>query len=131
MSLGNSIKGLFGGKPAPKKKVAKTQKTVLAPSRRAEMIAWATQIYRGKASLARGTLDGALKQFRAKPPNPGDTDALARMLRVSRAEADLRRLMNHREWRYLILAGVRQLLIDAPPAPAADTKPGRKIVVRR
>lgn len=134
MSLKDSLTGLFAKKPPPKKTAAKKQTTVLAPSRRAEMLEWAAQIHRGKAAMARGEIDGALKQFRAKPPSLRDVDALARMMRITRAESELRRLMNHREWRYLVLAGVRQLLIDAPPeapSPTAGPKPGRKVVVRR
>jgi hypothetical protein len=134
MSLKDSLKGLFGKKPPPKKPAPKKQTTVLGPSRRAEMLEWAAQIHRGKAPMARGALDGALKEFRAKPPNPGDVDALTRMMRIVQAESGLRRLMNHREWRYLVLAGVRQLLVDAPPeapTPPAAAKTARKIVVRR
>jgi hypothetical protein len=118
--------GFFKSKVAPK--TAARPATHLPASRRSEMIDWAVQVYRGKASMARGVLDGALAGFRAKPPHPGDVDALARLLRIHRAERDLRRLMNHREWRYLVLAGIRQLLIDAPP-PATE-RPRRTIVKR-
>lgn len=142
MSLGDRLKSLLGGAPAKAKTAPpKTSpsapsraKTALAPSRRAEMIAWAVQIHRAKAPMARGMLDHALKEFRAKPPNPGDLDALARLLKIHRAETELRRLMNHRDWRYLILSGVRSLMQDRPaadPAPQGPRPKSAKVVVRR
>lgn len=130
MSLADTFKKLLGGaSPKPKSRPAPS-KMALPASRRAEMIDWAMQVYRGKAPMGRGMLDNALAGFRAKPPRLNDPDAMSRMLRINRAETDIRRLMNHREWRYLILAGLRQLLIDAPPEGEAD-KPKRRTVVRR
>lgn len=145
MSLGDTFKRMLGKKMPGEKRLgavpakatarqALPAKTALSPSRRAEMIDWAMQIYRGKAGMGRGMLDGALAGFRAKPPSMNDPDALARLLRIHRAETEIRRLMNHREWRYLILAGLRQLLIDAPPEPAPlppAAKQARTTVVRR
>ncbi|MBM3515890.1 MAG: hypothetical protein FJX59_19565 [Alphaproteobacteria bacterium] len=130
MSLGDTFKKLLGGAPPKPKARPAPSKTALPASRRAEMIDWAMQVYRGKAVMGRGMLDQSLAGFRAKPPRLNDPDALARMLRIHRAETEIRRLMNHREWRYLILAGLRQLLIDAPPEGDAH-KPKRRTIIRR
>lgn len=130
MGLGDSIRRMLSPKAARPKAAAATSKTVLAASRRAEMIAWAVEIHRRKSDMGRGALDEALKGFRAKPPKPGDADAMARLLRINGAETSLRRLMNHREWRYLVLAGIRQLLVDAPRDGEPDPKPARRIAVR-
>ncbi|MDX2221628.1 MAG: hypothetical protein SFV21_02700 [Rhodospirillaceae bacterium] len=137
MALGDRLKSLLGRKPAKSKtsrRAPPPAKTALAPSRRVEMIDWAVQLHRAKAPMARGVLDTALKEFRAKPPNPGDLDALARLLRIHRAEVDLRRLMNHRDWRYLVLSAVRSLMLDRPPPEKPAEKPGTrasKVVIRR
>lgn len=140
VSLGDTFKKMLGKKmlgAAPAKAASRRTppaKTALAPSRRAEMIDWAMQIYRGKAGMGRGVLDGALAGFRAKPPSMNDPDALARLLRIHRAETEVRRLMNHREWRYLILAGLRQLLVEAPSeqkAAPSTAPPARRTIVRR
>jgi hypothetical protein len=137
MALGDRLKALLAGKPAARPATAPKPppaRTALAPSRRAEMIEWAVQLHRAKAPMARGVLDTALKQFRAKPPKPGDLDALARLLRIHRAETDLRRLMNHRDWRYLVLSAVRSLMLDrpAPEKPAEKPSPKvPKVVIRR
>ncbi|MCB2107332.1 MAG: hypothetical protein KDE14_06500 [Rhodobacteraceae bacterium] len=130
------LKRLLGGKRPAKsaKAVVKKSNTVLAPSQRKELIEWAVHIYRAKAPMARGEIERTLKDSRTKPPKLGDPDALARLLRIHRAETDLRRLMNNREWRYLVLAGMRQLLLEGPDGDQSSptrAKPARRTVVKR
>lgn len=131
MALGDAFKKMLGVTTQPASKARSvSQKTVLAASRRKELIAWAVDIYRRKADMGRGVLDQSLREFRAKPPNPGDVDALARLLRIHSAEVAIRRLMNHRDWRYLILAGMRQLMQDVEPPPAPPPQTTRRIAAK-
>ena len=142
MAITDGLKRLFGAKGARKRpgkaraqvhKSAST-KTVLAPSQRAALIEWAVKMRAAKAAMARGLIDQSLKEFRATPPKLGDMDALARLLRIHRAETDLRRLMNHREWRYLVLTGLRELLLTGTATQktaAPASKKSRNVVVKR
>ncbi len=123
------IKKLLGVKsPPPAKKPPAPHKSVLPPSGREALLIEAMALYRKNAAMMRGVIDGAIKQLHDNPPNPNDFEGMTRLLGIRRAHLDMRKLMNHRDRRYLVLAGLRELLEQkgkvAPPGV-------KKLVVRR
>lgn len=111
----------FGVKSAapPKPKPAPKHNSVLPPSEREALIANAMALYRKNAAAMRGVIEGSLKQLNDNPPKPSDYEGLTRLLSVRQAYMTMRRLMNHRDKRYLVLVGLRELLeqkgLVAPP----------------
>ncbi|MBL8643943.1 MAG: hypothetical protein JNK21_08410, partial [Rhodospirillaceae bacterium] len=114
--------GLSSAPPAKAKTAAPKQKGVLPPSEREALVKEAMTLYRANAGQMRGVIEGALKQLKDTPPNPNDLDALTRLLTVHRAYLDMRRLMNHRDRRYLVLAGLRELLEQKGPVAPSGVK---------
>jgi hypothetical protein len=128
-SLTDRLRALVGRRPKLKqtaKPPARKTNSILPPSERAALIADAMAIYRQNAVGVRGVIEGALKQLRDHPPNIRDEGAYARLFSIYQAYLALRRLMNHRERRYLVLAGLREWLEQRPAPPTA----GRKVVRR-
>lgn len=97
-------------------------------SERKMLIDEAVALYRQNAAGMRGVVDSALKQLHDKPPNPNDLDSMTRLLGIRRAFLDMRRLMNHRERRYLVLAGIRELMEQKPKVAPPGVK---KLVIKR
>lgn len=131
-SLTDRLRTLVGGTARPGANVkpsAQKSKSLLPPSQREALIAGAMAIYRQQAAGMRGVIEDALRQLRDKPPNIRDADAYARLFSIHRAVLGLRRLMNHRERRYLVLAGLRELL-EQKPRPDPSKAPRRKVVRR-
>ena len=140
------IKGLPGGKPA---KRATARKSIVKPppkayvtgeANRAEVIKAAMAVYRSRRGEARVLLDRALKEMREKPPKTvSEHDKLVRLLTLHRAHVGLKALMSHDLRQYLVLAGIRGLLEEAPGKSAsaktsggAQTgKRGRRIISKR
>jgi hypothetical protein len=128
-SFKKAILGALGVKPKaapPKPKPA--HKSLLPPSQRAALIAEAMDLYRRIAPGMRGVVDEVLAQLKTKPPNPNDEDSMRRLLGIHQAHRDLRRLMNHRDRRYLVLARLRELLEQKPLVAPPGVK---KLVVKR
>lgn len=88
----------------------------------------AMALYRKNAAGMRGRIDEALKQLKDEPLNLRDVDSMTRLLSIRRAFLDLRRLMNHRDRRYLVLAGLREWLEQTPKVAPPGVK---KLVVKR
>ena len=76
----------------------------------------------------RGVVDEVLQQLKTTPPNPNDEDSMRRLLGIHQAHRDLRKLMNHRDRRYLVLAGLREFLEQKPLVAPPGVK---KLVVKR
>jgi hypothetical protein len=112
---------------APKPKLRAKPPAPAAVERDA-LIKNAMGLYRAHAPGVRGAVDQALGQLRDQTPNFNDIDSVARLLRVYRANLDMRRLMNHRDRRYLVLAGLREWLEQKPLVAPPGVK---KLVVRR
>ena len=112
------------------KSTPKTKRAIpaTAASEREALIKNAMAIYRTHAPGVRGVIEQALLQLRAKAPNFNDVDSVSRLLRIYRAYLDLRRLMNHRDRRYLILAGLREWQEEKPAVAPEGVK---KMVVKR
>lgn len=120
--------GLKRSPPPKPKKPATSSKTGPPSSERAALIANAMALYRQNAAMMRGIIDGALKELRDKPPNLHDVDSVTRLLSLRRAELQMRKLMNHRDRRYLVLTGMRELLEQKPKVAPPGVK---KLVVKR
>jgi hypothetical protein len=112
-----------GPKPKPRAKPPAP-----AVAEREALIKNAMELYRANAPGVRGAVDQALTQLRDQTPNFNDIDSVARLLRVYRANLDIRRLMNHRDRRYLVLAGLREWLEQKPLLAPPGVK---KLVVKR
>jgi len=115
------LRKLFGS-PPPRKPV-KRALVKRSPAKtysvgkldRAAVIAEAMQIYRRQQAKARGVLEKAVAEFRAKPPSPlADREGMERLLALRQAELDLGRLFAHDLKRFLVLAGIRQWLGEEP-----------------
>jgi hypothetical protein len=125
------LKGLFGGKPEPKKKAppGKTAKTYNAPTNRAEVIAAAMAVHRRERAHAQEVLQKALHDLQAKPPRPTDLAGMTRLLSLRQAVLSLKGHMAHDLKRYQVLAGVKQLMESAKPAaktPENAAAPAKK-----
>jgi hypothetical protein len=120
------ILGALGMQPTRKP----PPKNVTGPKipERLALIQTAMVHYNKNAPALRGTVEGALKELGEKTPNFNDVDSVARLLGIHQAHLTMRRLMNHRERRYLVLVGLRELL-EQKPNP--DPPRPKKIAVRR
>ena len=113
----------LGVKPtAPKAKPkALAHKSLIPPSPRDGLIREALDLYRQHSPAVHGQLDATLKQMRDKPPNVNDIDSLKRLLSIHSANQAVRRLMNHRHRRYLVLVTLREMMEQnrepTPPVP--------------
>jgi|GEM_PF-2389877 len=127
-SFKKTILGALGVKAKAAPKPKSQHKSLLPPSQRAALITEAMALYRSNAPGVRGVVDEVLAQLKEKPPNPNDVDSMRRLLGVHQAHRDLRKLMNHRDRRYLILAGLRDLLEQKPLVAQPGVK---KLVIKR
>ena len=106
------LKKLFGS-PPPRKPVKKPAAKTYDSSKsdRAAVIAEAMKVYREQRAQARGVLEKAVADFRAKPPSPlHDREGMERLLALRQAQLDLGRLFAHDLKRFLVLVGIRQWL---------------------
>ncbi len=120
--------GLKSAEPPKPKPPAKKQVGVLPPSEREALVKHAMDLYRANRAQMSAVIDNALKQLRDAPINLHDVDSMTRLLSIRRAYLDMRQLMNHRERRYLVLAGIRELLEQKPKVAPPGVK---KLVVKR
>jgi hypothetical protein len=118
-----------GSVAAPKAKPkAPAHKSLVPPSPRDGLIREALDLYRQHAPAVHGMLDATLRQMREKPPNVNDIDSLKRLLSIHSANQEVRRLMNHRHRRYLVLVTLREMMEqNRPPTP----KVAKQTVSRR
>ncbi len=110
--MSSFLKKLFGS-PPPRKPVARPSAKTSSAGKgdRAALIAEAMKIYREQHAQARGVLEKALVDFRAKPPSPlADREGMERLLALRQAQLDLGRLFAHDLKRFLVLVGIRQWL---------------------
>ncbi len=113
--------------PKPKAPPPK-QKGVLPSSEREALVKNAMDLYRANRAHMSGVIDQALKQLKDAPINLHDVDSMTRLLSIRQAFLAMRQLMNHRERRYLVLAGIRELLEQKPKVAPPGVK---KLVVKR
>lgn len=116
------ILGALGIKPSPKSKPRAKPVNEAKISERLALIQTAMAHYNKKAPALRGTVDAALKELGEKTPNFNDVESVARLLGIHQAHLTMRRLMNHRERRYLVLVGLRELLEQKPKQSVPATK---------
>ncbi len=91
---------------------------------RLALIQNAMEIYRNNAPVMRGRVEAALGELKDTTPNFNDVDSVTRLLAIHRANLDIRKLMNHRDMRYVVLVGLRYLLEQKPKsAPPTAKKP--------
>lgn len=125
-SLSDRLKGLFGGKPAPKKKAGPAKTYVVSKTNRAEVMAEAMAVLRRERGRMQDGLDKALADMRTQAPKLlHDPEALARLLTLHRAHMDMRKMMASDHERFLVLSGMRELLGD-PKAAKSAKKPSSK-----
>ena len=128
-SFTKKILGALGVKSSSRKSkpVPKPAGGPKVPERLA-LIQNAMEIYRQNAPIMRGRVEAALSELKDKTPHFNDVDSVTRLLAIHRANLDIRKLMNHRDMRYVVLVGLRYLLEQKQnPAP-----PGvKKIALRR
>lgn len=104
------LKKLFGS-PSPRKPVKRSPAKAAGKGDRAALIAEAMKVYREQRAQARGMLEKAVAEFRAKPPSPlKDPEGVKRLLALRQAQLDLGRLFAHDLKRFLVLVGIRQWL---------------------
>ncbi len=120
--------GLKSAAPPKPKAAPPKQVGVLPPTDRDALVKNAMDLYRANRAQMAGVIDQALKQLKDQPINLHDVDSMTRLLGIRKAYLDLRRLMNHRERRYLVLAGLRELLEQKPKVAPPGVK---KLVVKR
>jgi hypothetical protein len=121
--------GLKGAAPPAKPKAPPPKQVgVLPPTDREALVKNAMDLYRANRAQTSGVIDQALKQLKDQPINLHDVDSMTRLLGIRKAFLDMRRLMNHRERRYLVLAGLRELLEQKPKVAPPGAK---KLVVKR
>jgi len=113
------FKKLFGS-PSPRKPTKPAKKYIASKTDRAALIAEAMKVYREQRAQARGVLDKAVADFRAKPPSPvADREGTERLLALRQAHLDMGRLLTHDLKRFLVLAGIRQWLGEGRGAKRA------------
>jgi hypothetical protein len=120
--------GLKSAEPAKPKKPAPKQIGVLPPTDREALVKTAMDLYRANRAQMSGVIEAGLKQLRDAPINLHDVDSMTRLLSLRKAYLDMRQLMNHRERRYLVLTGIRELLEQKPKVAPPGVK---KLVVKR
>ena len=136
-SFTKKILGALGlkAKPSrPKAKPAPQHKSLVPPSPRDALIRETLDLYRQHAPTIRGVMEAALQDMRDRPPNVNDIDSLRRALGIKHANQVVRQLMNHRERRYLVLAGLREMLEQRPKVAPPGVKklvPITKSVIKR
>jgi hypothetical protein len=126
-SITDRLKGLFGAKKTPAKKMPPAKHYVVSKTNRAEVMAEAMAVYRREKGRMQDGLDKALADMRKEAPKLlHDPEALARLLTLHRAHVDMRKMMTSDHKRFLVLSGMRELLgEDKPAKPAKKPSPKR------